>query len=509
MEFYTNDFIEILKGQEPSKIILQEGNQTITAKELLLSSYELAYQLNQKGVNTGDRTIIAVKPGIEFLRIMYANMFLRTVVSIIDPEMGRDNYIAKLRQFEPQVAFVDSRLVLLNEHPVLKYIVLKLNHLIPDFPRIKNCMLITTGLNLPIFQKHFHLKKTALRITELPDLITGNSNDDFLITYTSGTLAEPKGVVHSYNSLNNSIKLLCELLIKNKDESIATHLPHFALLGINAGVSVYLWSNGLNAKDKIEFIIKNNISTLFGPPSDFLPLIKYAEISKIELPNCIQNIYLGSAPVYSSFLKRLITVAEKINIVCLYGMTENLMVCFQDGRLKAEENIEGDLVGTPFSGVSVSLTSEMEVGIQSNQMFNRYWKSASAGEIHLTGDLGRIDENGRLILIGRKKDMIIRGNFNIYPGLYEPTINKIEGVIESAMIGIYNEIKHDEDVILVIESEKLQNEAEIIIQLRSGQFSIDKEAIPDRIIFMKLPRFGRQDKVNKKLLIEHLKNQIL
>jgi len=258
MEFYTNDFIEILKGQEPSKIILQEGNQTITAKELLLSSYELAYQLNQKGVNTGDRTIIAVKPGIEFLRIMYANMFLRTVVSIIDPEMGRDNYIAKLRQFEPQVAFVDSRLVLLNEHPVLKYIVLKLNHLIPDFPRIKNCMLITTGLNLPIFQKHFHLKKTALRITELPDLITGNSNDDFLITYTSGTLAEPKGVVHSYNSLNNSIKLLCELLIKNKDESIATHLPHFALLGINAGVSVYLWSNGLNAKDKIEFIIKNN-----------------------------------------------------------------------------------------------------------------------------------------------------------------------------------------------------------------------------------------------------------
>ena len=227
------------------------------------------------------------------------------------------------------------------------------------------------------------------------------------------------------------------------------------------------------------------------------------------MPNCIQNIYLGSAPVYSSFLKRLITVAEKINIVCLYGMTENLMVCFQDGRLKAEENIEGDLVGTPFSGVSVSLTSEMEVGIQSNQMFNRYWKSASAGEIHLTGDLGRIDENGRLILIGRKKDMIIRGNFNIYPGLYEPTINKIEGVIESAMIGIYNEIKHDEDVILVIESEKLQNEAEIIIQLRSGQFSIDKEAIPDRIIFMKLPRFGRQDKVNKKLLIEHLKNQIL
>ncbi|NJL74875.1 MAG: hypothetical protein HC892_07440 [Saprospiraceae bacterium] len=100
--------------------------------------------------------------------------------------------------------------------------------------------------------------------------------------------------------------------------------------------------------------------------------------------------------------------------------------------------------------------------------------------------------------------MIIRGNFNIYPGLYEPTIHKIKGVKEAVMIGLYNHQKADEEVILVIDGEKDMTSQEVMKQLTFGAYSIDKEAIPDRIVFMKIPHSGRQNKIDRKLLANHL-----
>jgi len=99
-------------------------------------------------------------------------------------------------------------------------------------------------------------------------------------------------------------------------------------------------------------------------------------------------------------------------------MTENLMVCSQDGRQKLSETIEGDLVGSPFLGVTITVANDGEVCLESDQLFSNYWGAEKNSGKYFTGDLGRIDEKGRLILMGRKKDMIIRRNFNIYPGLY-------------------------------------------------------------------------------------------
>jgi acyl-CoA synthetase (AMP-forming)/AMP-acid ligase II len=428
---------------------------------------------------------------------------LGTVISIIDPEMGRENYKIKLKQLAPAAAFVDSRLILLNEHPIAKFLILKLNKFVPEFPRIKNCKLYASGIWLPILQKHSKISSIIKKqSSDSVSIIKSNAKDDFLITYTSGTLSEPKGVVHSCESLSNSLKHLADLLKSNNDAIIATHLPHYALLGINAGIKVHLWNNKVSAAEKINFIEKNKITTMFGPPSEWSPIIEFCNKNDIKLPESLRNIYLGSAPVYSSFLLKLIPIAHKINITCLYGMTENLMVCKQDGREKALETGDGDLVGTPFMGIKLKIAEDDEVFLHSNQLFSGYFLAEKSPEFHATGDFGKIDEKGRLVLLGRKKDMIIRGNFNIYPGLYEPTVNKIKGINEAVFIGKYNHQKNDEDIILIIDSEYNLNKETIINQLKSGEFSIDKEAWPDDIVFMKLPRSGRQQKVNRKLLRE-------
>ena len=111
---YSNFFVASLQNAAPDKVLLEADGKEILTNSLLEGSMAIALQ--QKGVKKGDRVILAVKPDIQFLKIFYANMMIGTIMSIIDPQMGRDNYKAKLLQFDPQVAFVDSRLVLLSVH---------------------------------------------------------------------------------------------------------------------------------------------------------------------------------------------------------------------------------------------------------------------------------------------------------------------------------------------------------------------------------------------------------
>lgn len=501
---YTNYFIESLRNSDPVVPVLFDQHRSLSIGHLLQSAGQLALALQKKGVKAGDKVIILVKPGIEFLEIMYANMMLGTLVSIIDPEMGRENFLNKLKQFAPSHAFVDSRLVLLNEHPFLKWLVLSTNKYVPSFPRIKNCSLFTSGPWLPILQKHSRIATMKYNTRQTIDFTSIDDSIDFLVTYTSGTLSEPKGVVHSYYSLSNSIKHLTHLLHSNRDQAIATHLPHYVLLGINAGIQVYLWDHLMSAEKKIDFIKRNKISGLFGPPSEFLPLIDFLNSKAEQFPDCLKNIYLGSAPVYTSFLTRLVDVAKQVKITCLYGMTENLLVTLQDGKEKLSANEEGDLVGQPFPATKLQIMADGEVAVESNQLFSGYWQMERRKTLHYTGDLGRINEKGQLILLGRKKDMMIRRNFNIYPGLYEPTINKIKGIREAVMVGVYNSQKADEEIILVIDGENELTADGIMKQLAKGELSIDREALPDKIVFRKIPHSGRQQKIDRKELVKQL-----
>jgi acyl-coenzyme A synthetase/AMP-(fatty) acid ligase len=498
MELKGNSFIHCLENWPKSKVLMVEDGREFTADELFKGSISIAAQLKKNGVQQGDRVVVAVKPGAEFLMLIFANMLVRAVVSIIDPEMGKENYAAKLKQFEPSHAFVDSRLILLNEHPILKFILGKLKPSLPFFPKTKNCQLFTLGKKLPIFKRHIHLAHKKKYQGKVNIIVNTNPNEDFLVTYTSGTLAEPKGVVHTYESLGETIRLLTALLDKNGDERIATHLPHFMLLGVNAGRLVYLWDNELAPDKKLGFIERNKITTIFGPPGDFVPIMKELEGVGKVMPKSIRNFYFGSAPVHASFLEKFERICNDAALTCLYGMTENLMVCIQDGKEKVRIMGQGDLVGKPFPGVKITIQEDGEIGVESKQKFKRYWIGENAADVHLSGDFGQMDAEGRLFLTGRKKDMIIRENFNIYPGLYEPTINKIPGVAEAIMLGVYDAHKHDETVYLIVEGEMKITESALLRLLKNGAYSIDIKALPDVIIYRKLERFGRQNKVDRK-----------
>jgi len=158
----------------------------------------------------------------------------------------------------------------------------------------------------------------------------------------------------------------------------------------------------------------------------------------------------------------------------------------------------GDVVGIPLDNVNLSIADDGEVLLSSPQLFSRYLHQTSRETPHRSGDLGYLS-NGKLVLTGRKKDMIIRRDTNIYPAIYERTIKNIPGVAEAVMIGVYTDSKHDEEVFLIVESDAY-SETELMKMLQTSQYSIDREALPDRIIFRKIPLSGRQNKVDRKKL---------
>ncbi len=506
MKLYTNEIIKLLQDLNPDQVLLQSKDDIFSVSNLLIESQNLALNLRKQGMKPHDRIVIASEVGVDFVIIMFSAMMLNCQIAIIDPEMGQDNYKQKLKQFDPQWVFLDSRLALLQEHPIIRSFYLKSTKNRPYVPKLKGIKTITTGSWMPLIQKHIRLKSLLKnRIVESVDYEMIESMP-YLVTYTSGTLDVPKGVLHSTKGLSESIQLIAELIRSDKPQMMATHLPHFMLIGGCAGTGTKLWDVTWSAEKRYDFIVEENISILFAPPTEYRELIDFCESAKKKLPENLNHIILGSAPVHQSFLNRLIeNLPEHTKITCFYGMTENLVVATIDGREKAKLNSEGDPLGLPVEGIEIKIGEDDEIYLKSPQLFERYWHLDSRPEWHTTGDLGFLDEQGRLILKGRKKDMIIRKNFNLYPALYIPTINKIPEVFDSVYLGRYNEKLADEEVHLFVELKSKIAKEKLLKKMISGKYSIDKEALPDFIHFSNIPRKGRQQKVDRQKLMDQLK----
>lgn len=505
---YHNKILDALlelAQKHPSFVILDAGNSSVTASALLFRSRTLATALTRKNFKEGDIALLAIRPGINFLEVFYALLMLRAKIAIIDPEMGRDNYFSRMQQLSPKWLFAESKLLLISRNRILRTIINLFTNKIPRLYFVKGMNVVSIGGRSFLSEQLSLASLTAIKVS-LP-IIENDGNYECLVVYTSGTLGTPKGVVHSVNSLTESLNKLKELLRIQDGNILGTHLPHFMLLGIASGYSLKLVNPLASPKNRLIELEEKNINAYFGTPTEIQEMVVYCENYKKTFPKSLRQLFIGSAPVYASFLSRLIPVLHThTEVICFYGMTEHLITATITGIAKLQYHGEGDIVGKIVSGVSVSIAPDDEILVGSPQLFSRYFHQVTGSKMHASGDLGTINPKGELVLLGRKKDMIIRKDFNIYPALYEDTIRKIPGVRDVALCGIFNEKLQDEKVFLVWEGEKVTNK-QIKKKLLSGLYSIDKSALPDVIIQMDLPRTGRHQKIDKKLLREQLKTK--
>ena len=250
-----------------------------------------------------------------------------------------------------------------------------------------------------------------------------------------------------------------------------------------------------------------------GVPTYYIRLLKEARLNK-ESCRYVRLFVSGSAPLLSTTFNQFLKITGH-EILERYGMTETGIN--MSNPLSGKRKV--GTVGLPLPHVTVRVVNETgmklnanEVGsiqVKGNNLFKGYWKKLEKTQEDFTvdgffntGDLGCFDEEGYLSIIGRSKDLIITGGLNVYPKELELTLDALDEVVESAIIGVpHNEF--GEAVVAVVATNQSLDEAFIIKCLKEHHASYK---CPKKIFFIDLLPKNAMGKVQKNVLRERFKN---
>jgi malonyl-CoA/methylmalonyl-CoA synthetase len=297
-------------------------------------------------------------------------------------------------------------------------------------------------------------------LTEAADKAKGEftavprAGDDLAaILYTSGTTGRSKGAMLSHDNLaSNSLTLVNYWRFTDKDVLIHA-LPIYHTHGLFVATNVTLFARAsmiFLPKLDPDLIIKlmARATVLMGVPTFYTRLLQNPALSR-ETTKHMRLFISGSAPLLAD-THREWSARTGHAVLERYGMTETNMNTSNpyDG-----ERVPG-AVGFPLPGVSVRVTDpdtgkelpREEIGmieVKGPNVFRGYWRMPEKTQAEfrpdgffITGDLGKIDANGYVHILGRGKDLVISGGFNVYPKEIESEIDAMPGVIESAVIGV-------------------------------------------------------------------------
>ena len=350
-----------------------------------------------------------------------------------------------------------------------------------------------------------------------PEFTTIERADDDLaaILYTSGTTGRSKGAMLTHDNLaSNSLSLVGYWRFTDKDVLIHA-LPIYHTHGLFVASNVTLFARAsmiFLPKFDPELIIKlmARATVMMGVPTFYTRLLHSPALSK-ESTSHMRLFISGSAPLLADTHREW---ADQTGHAVLerYGMTET--------NMNTSNPYEGDrvpgAVGHALPGVSVRVTdpdtgktlgpeSIGMIEVKGPNVFKGYWRMPEKTKAEfrddgffITGDLGKIDANGYVHILGRGKDLVISGGFNVYPKEIESEIDAMPGVIESAVIGIPH-ADFGEGVTAVVVCDKGASVDETSV-LKALDGRLAKFKMPKRVIVVdELPR-NAMGKVQKNIL---------
>ena len=347
-------------------------------------------------------------------------------------------------------------------------------------------------------------------------------NDDLAaILYTSGTTGRSKGAMLTHDNLaSNSLSLVDYWRFTDKDVLIHA-LPIYHTHGLFVATNVTLFSRAsiiFLPKLDPDLIIKlmARATVLMGVPTFYTRLLQNPALSH-ETTKHMRLFISGSAPLLAD-THREWSARTGHAVLERYGMTETNMNTSNpyDG-----ERVPG-AVGFPLPGVSVRVTDpetgkelpREEIGmieVKGPNVFKGYWRMPEKTKAEfrpdgffITGDLGKIDAKGYVHILGRGKDLVISGGFNVYPKEIESEIDAMPGVVESAVIGVpHADFGEGVTAVLVRQPGASINEAAV---LKGLEGRLAKFKMPKRVFVVdELPR-NTMGKVQKNVLRDTYKN---
>jgi malonyl-CoA/methylmalonyl-CoA synthetase len=462
------DWIETISRAYPDRTWLETAEGRVISYHMLNNSViAMAAQLTGAGIKPGDRVAACVEKSLEAVILYFACLWIGAIYMPLNTGYTQSEIAYFLEDAEPAIFVGDG--------------IARQTHTLDDIAALPDA---------PIVE----------RAKFAPDAIAA-------MLYTSGTTGRPKGAMLTRANLaSNAVALMNAWAITAQDVLIHA-LPIFHVHGLFIAINSMTAAGAtmlFRAKfDPEDVIVQMPRATmLMGVPTFYTrllgtPAFTHAAAAPMRL------FISGSAPLLAE-THRQFEARTGQAILERYGMTEtgiNTSNPYFGARIAGT-------VGLPLPGVEVRISdAEGDIGtieVRGPNVFAGYWRNPekTAAEFReggwfITGDLGKIDDQGYVHIIGRGKDLIITGGYNVYPKEIEDAIDALPGVIESAVIGV----PHDdfgEAVVAVVVGTCL-DPATMLSQLRT---SLAAYKLPKAIhIARELPR-NTMGKVQKIVLRE-------
>jgi len=448
----TANFLSIPGMMFPDQeLIVFEGTR-LTYAGALERVRRLATSLQKLGVKPGDRVAALQTNSNQFIESYYATATLgATFVPL--------NYRAKQPEIEYMVTAADVKVLFVGSRYVDQ-----IKQLQPKFTSVKHYVAMespTPGM----------LDFEKLVADGSPDIDDAevDESDVSILMYTSGTTSLPKGVMLTYGDFTNYVVGTVEMADGSDRGTSLLCAPLYHIAG-TANIMTAIWAGRkivvlkqFEPKEWLEAVHKEKITHAFVVPTMLKQLIDHPEFSKYDMSS-LQNLSYGGAPMPFPVIRKAIEVFPKgTGFVNAFGQTETTSTLTvlgpNDHRLdgppaEVERNLKRlTSVGLPLPDVEVQVLDDDnkplpaneigEVVIRTPRVMKGYAGQESAtaalldadGWLH-TRDMGYLDEDGYVYLVGRKDDIIIRGGENIAPAEIEAVLHAHPSVDEAAVIGV-------------------------------------------------------------------------
>ena len=360
------------------------------------------------------------------------------------------------------------------------------------------------------------LDRAAL-MSDVHQPVQRGADDLAAILYTSGTTGRSKGAMLSHGNLLSNGQTLKTYWGWQPGDVLLHTLPIFHVHGLFVAIhaallngSRMIWFSKFDARATIHRL--PDATVFMGVPTLYVRML--AEPSLTPAACAHMRLFIaGSAPLLQETFDAWVartghTILER------YGMSETVMLTSNPYHAKDGQRI-GGTVGFALPGVGLRVHSDKglplrhgdvgQIEVKGPNVFKGYWrmpeKTAEEFTSDLwfrTGDVGRVDANGRVTIVGRSKDLVISGGYNVYPAEIEEVINALPGVAESAVIGVpHPDFGEAVVAVIVAQPGAMLDGAGIISALKSGiaNFKVPKFVF----VVAELPR-NTMGKVQKNLL---------
>ena len=337
------------------------------------------------------------------------------------------------------------------------------------------------------------------------------------ILYTSGTTGRSKGAMLTHGNLSSNARTLVDYWRFTEEDVLLHALPIYHTHGLFVAGNTVMLSGGsmifLSKFDADEVMrLLPRATAMMGVPTFYTRLLRHPGLTRAACAH-MRLFTSGSAPLLAETHTEFMEKTDHA-ILERYGMTET--------NMNTSNPYNGDrvagTVGFPLPGVALRIADpetgrELPLGetggieVKGPNVFSGYWRMPDKTKAEfrsdgffITGDVGRIDQRGYVHIVGRAKDLIITGGFNVYPKEIESEIDSLPGVIESAVIGCPHPDFGEGVTAVVVRKPGAQIDERVIIAELEPRLA--KFKLPKRVIFVDdLPR-NTMGKVQKNLLRE-------